>query len=403
MPRRVCLRHARTPGLGALNMTRRLSLIVALLIAVSGCEASGGQGSIATGSGAYGSSTLVLEPLAVITDTDSMGAWAPEGFSGAKLLDDGRIVVPADGSLHVFDSSGIREKVHGRRGKGPGEFSSILGFALCGDGRWIVTDWVERRLTVLRDTGPAVETVPYPPSRVSPSLSVLGCSDQPVFANHTIDASGSKAFADGIRRDTLVVIAGGPSLQSFDTLAKVASGISARGLRMPFGSYALAASNAGSIAYGFTGDSVIFVSAGADAKVAEVAVAGLPRGEVTPELQSQYYQNAEETTPKSIWERELKGIYDGLTWPERLPLWDGLLLGDRGDVWVREYRQPLAIDTLDQVWHIVAASGEAGDILVLGPRDQLLSVQDDRALVSRANADGVERLELARISGSANP
>lgn len=374
-----------------------LVLIAALLVGVGAC---GGMES-AEGSGASGRSsgsiTLGHEPLLVIPDADPAGSWILDGLTGAKLLDDGRIVVPSDAELHVFEPDGTHAGVMGGRGRGPGEFGSIWGFARCDDGRWVVADWQERRLTVMPDSSGDALTVPYPLSQVSPSLQVLGCRDRVLFVNHTIDAAGSAPRPDGSKHDTLMLLAGDTSLERLDTLALVPGGISFRGLRMPYGSYALAAFGPGGLAYGHTGDSVIFTRPLGGDRIHRIVVNGLPRGEVSTAMRERHYEYLEEGTPKSIWEREIKPILAELPWPRHLPLWDGLVVDELGGVWVREYRQPLGADTLQQVWHAVSASGEQKGTLVLDAREELLAVDDTQVMVARRNEDDVEQLVMLEV------
>ena len=378
-------------------MNAALVLIAALLFGVGACggmESAEGSGA----SGSYsGSITLELEPLLVIPDADPAGGWLLDGFAGAKLLEDGRIVVPSDAELHVFEPDGTHAGVMGGRGRGLGEFGSIWGFARCDDGRWVVADWQERRLTEMPDSGGDVLTVPYPLSRVSPSLQVLGCSDRVLFANHTIDAAGSAPRPDGSKHDTLMLLAGDTSLEQFDTLALVPGSVNFRGLRMPYGSYALAAFSAGGLAYGHTGDSVIFTRPLGGDSTHQIVVNGLPRGAVSTAMRERQYAYLEEETPTSIWEREIKPILAELPWPRQLPLWDGLLVDELGGAWVREYRQPLDADTLQQVWHAVSASGEQKGTLVLDAREELLAVDGTRVMLTRRSEDDVEQLVVVEM------
>ncbi len=340
-------------------------------------------------------------PRVTIPDADPDGEWVLSGFTGTQVLADGRIVVPSETSVHVFDRAGIHLRTIGRRGRGPGEFGSIFGVAWCADSTWVVADWLERRLTVLNEAGSALRTVPYPIPVLGPSLQVLGCPRQLLLLNHTIDRR--PASPEPLRQDTLVLLLVDPALERFDTLASMPGGTSFRGLRMPFGAYGLAAYADGGVAYGFTGDSMILVRpAGMDTTL-RVAVAGLPHGTVTAALRERHLAHAEETIPASMWERELKDIHANVPWPEQLPLWDRLLLDDQGGVWVREYLMPLDADSSHKAWHFTAPDGTAGGTLVLAASDELVVVRGREAYVARNADDGTTQLDVVEIDGLAAP
>jgi hypothetical protein len=83
-----------------------------------------------------------------------------ESVVNAKFLPDDRVAVADAGlfNVRVFDSDGSFVRAIGRRGSGPGEFTTIFGFWLSPGGLLCVWDPRSRRVTSFRADGQRVST-----------------------------------------------------------------------------------------------------------------------------------------------------------------------------------------------------------------------------------------------------
>ncbi len=99
--------------------------------------------------------TVVDSPLVDIGGNAADAAYDLAQVNGVVMLGDGRLVVAVGGAYQVrfYNSDGTHIATAGQRGNGPGEFQGIGGlFSLPGDSV-LVSDLIQRRLTVLSDSG----------------------------------------------------------------------------------------------------------------------------------------------------------------------------------------------------------------------------------------------------------
>lgn len=346
---------------------------------------------------------LSLESTAKLTIPDAApdGKWALTGFKGARLLRDGGFAVSTTTEIHRFDLHGRHVATLGRKGEGPGEFAYISGFAECPDGGYVVSDWMQRRLTVLLPPPARPTTSGFAQVGVTNAIVPLACDGGlGYFLDHTLNTDRPSTWPRRtIHQDTLVVLHGALSMTRRDTILRVPGVSSFDGLVQPFGAIGAVAINDRSIASGGTGDSVLQVSPRSGGPRQRVVIHGLQVVALTTQMYTKRVAQSEKETPPALWARELKELFAAVPRPTHLPLWDQLLLDDTARLWVREYRSPLVTETTPNRWHAVDATGAALGVLVLSPTDELLGVHGNEAIVVHHADDDTESLQVRRIRG----
>jgi hypothetical protein len=102
----------------------------------------------------------------------------------------GQIVVPIaqDNNLRIYDSTGRRTAVFGRKGAGPGEFQSITAVGWVADTMWVV-DFRQLRVTYVSPAATVLRTMTYPISSVArPARGAVGPPPPGGFTRFTPDA-----------------------------------------------------------------------------------------------------------------------------------------------------------------------------------------------------------------------
>jgi hypothetical protein len=346
---------------------------------------------------------ITLDPVATLTIPDAApdGSWALNGWESVQLLPGGGYAVATSTAIHEFSAAGRHVATLGRQGDGPGEFQLIDGFAACPNGSVVVTDFIARRLTLLRPARSTASVVAYRGNRVSNGIVPIACHGSNLVLEDEAGNLGGPPPHDELHRSATLVLRGDSTLTAFDTIAAVPSVNIYDGLQQPFGPGSAVAVIGTTLAYGSTDDSVVYLATPFDptASVDTVMLRGLPVAPVTADMQRDRVAQSAKSTPPSIWEGELKAIYDRVPWPKTLPLWDKLVVDDSDRVWVREYRSSLIADSVPNRWHVVTRSGEWVATLTLPDREHLVVVRGGDAVVIERAEDGTEALEVRKIHG----
>jgi hypothetical protein len=379
------------------NRLHRAGLL-ALAMVITGC--AGSDHAAAPGYAAVRRLALDSGPRITIPDAAPDGSWALENFENVQLLRDGGFAVAGTSEIHVFDAEGRHTATLGRRGQGPGEFERIGRFAECPDGAYAVMDWMLRRLTILPPPPLAARVVAFNAAGGGLMAPVRCGSGRILFLGFTLDPNTASPWpAHTMRQDTVVVLLADDTLAHPDTLVRVPDMSTFDGLQQPFGTFAQVASNDRMFVTGMTGDSILELHWAAGGRVQRVVISDLPVTTVTANMRAERVAFSERETPRGIWVRELKAIYANVPWPDRMPLWDRLILDDSSRVWVREYQSNVVETPVPGRWHMTTADGSTVAVLTLPATDSLLFVRGSDAVLVHRAADDTESLEVRRVLG----
>jgi hypothetical protein len=339
-------------------------------------------------------------PYLTITDAATDGSWTITGFSQVRRARDGGFLVPSDAEIHRFNSRGQHTAMIGRKGRGPGEFTNIQGVAECADGRLIVADWIQERLSVLPSKPAKADVIAYPKSVSSSDLPISCDSGIVTFRENLLNTRMPTPWPRGtLRQDTILVLRSTPKLERFDTLARMAGGSTFDGLVQPFGGIGVVKTNDKSIVAARTDDSVFQVQPLSKGQTRKLVVRGLAVIPVTGEMRADKTAQSKAKTPPSIWEKELGDAYANVPWPSHLPLWGNLILDDNSRLWISDYHSPLEKQPTPTRWRVINQSGGLLGMLTLGQGDNLVAVRGNEAVIIHRAEDDTESLQVRRIKG----
>lgn len=287
------------------------------------------------------------------------------GVRDAVLLDSGGVVVAngGNGTLMYFDAEGHPVTTAGGSGGGPAEFQ-VLGEIARAEGGLVAFDRGADRFNRYDRTGSFLEGVPIrADDLVSSSLDFEGINGS---RRAVLASSGhyDAAARDGIHTDTVSVLAfpldggpvdtlgafpgsqtyvatGGPDTRSVQTFPRVFSGR----------------------VHVAAGDSTVAVAA-PRAPVVHLFMNGEPRREIHWEAERRTVdEEAEEKLLESIRAqndgprgRRLAERFRRIPLPDRMPAIGGLVVDDRGRIWIGEYVPPYSDEP--QRWLVVSPRGE---------------------------------------------
>lgn len=167
------------------------------MVGLVACAESGADDTEASTDGAFeevGRITLEEDPADPLASISSLTRRPGGGYLVVDGLSD---------EVHVFDADGRRQRVLGGSGDGPGELDAPTAAVELADGRVLVTQRANPRMTVFPSAGP-------------PSLRTL----PGVYGQWLADLDGRLAVRIGSRGDRFVVTTyEGDSLASFGALA----------------------------------------------------------------------------------------------------------------------------------------------------------------------------------------
>ena len=335
-----------------------------------------------------------------IPDAPTVSIGANEEFASitsGTFFSDGAFVIGdvMNSRLAVFNAQGRLEKMIGRKGAGPGEFSN-LAWARVYRGDSIATyDRAQRRLTVFSRSGtPARSVIIMSPGDGWGPEAIALLSDGRILVQGT-RSIGAEAAPPGIHAAAMELwvysSAGAPVKRIAGDLVNLEwVKLASPKLLMPrpFAAVSLIASR----------DSSVFVADSADAPIRELSVAGseVRRIGARTGIRTQSKDHVAEYR-----ERELAAarrsndanalvmqtqILDATPFPDRVPAFRRMLVDRDGRLWVEEY--PQARSTR-QRFRVYAPDGRLVANVTGPDRGRVLDVQGTRALVSWSDPDGV--------------
>lgn len=254
--------------------------------------------------------------------------------AGVRRLSDGRLAVGDAGlsQIRFFDAEGRFLHAAGRDGEGPGEFAGIRAVFRCGGDTLMVSDR-ERRLQLFTDSGTFVRTETVVPRLQDRPLGIEGvssdCGGMLALGRHT-DANSVALvtlhwsdFESG-NRDTVA---------TFPGLATFAHPDGAKAL--PYGPWAFWATHGDEVLLG-TGQAAeirVYGRGGGLTRIVRWAEEGEP---VTAADRERFTSLRERLLGENPGRRDIPEPGE-FSFPERKPLFGGMVVDDEGNLWVRPY------------------------------------------------------------------
>lgn len=344
--------------------------------------------------------TVAPEPTVEIGQATGAPEYLFQSVRFARLLPDGRIVVAdaGQGVIRIFGPNGEFRQELGGKGQGPGEFQSIHGLWLTPQENIGVWDGRNQRITLFEQNGDLVRT------HSVRTAGAMGGGNLEVFfgsfrngdiALASLGLGGKSQGNEAIPDEWMV---GRFSLQG-----EYQAGLGKlRGMRrvnrqpIPFTP----------LPYAATHQDSLYVTDGYEAKISVIGPKGtrartirLPDRDLSPNEAWSSLEPALERAGEDSFLNLMKRIPE----PERLPQLSGLLIDDRGRIWVKRYNPPG-----DALWlkgnAMVPAPGglwqglnQQGQVVAEVPMpDKVLpfAVYDNRLLGLSRDSLGVERIVI---------
>ncbi len=326
---------------------------------------------------------------------------------GAQLLENGYIVVADRGNeqLVVFDSLGGFVETVGRPGEGPGEFSSVLDIFRCVGDTLMVREAL--RMSVL-DSRPRFVRTELIAGRLVESRGVMegvwpDCSA--ILINDTpyeLPTPGQGihqqtmvlqwSALDGSRRDT-VVVAPGPDLFPAEMVGRLVS------QEMAFGKEPVWAVD-GELVYFGAAARFEITAFNRNGALQRIIRWDAPLSPVTDADVRDVEEQYRATVAEFPQEAAFRPAPDHFPIPEYKPAYGGLLVDDRGNLWVRLYRENIyepPPTAAERNWAIIDASGRWLGTIRIPDGLKVLAVQRDLVVGVFADENDVEHVRLYRI------
>lgn len=370
---------------------------------------------------------LSPEPRAKIGVVSGDSTYLFADVSGARLLDDGRIVVSncLPPILRWYDTSGVYLTGAGREGEGPEEFSpgacaALFEIFTLSEGRTGTWDHSHRRVRIFDSTGAhvgmhvlaagALASGPQLRGRFDRGYLMAEIRGRPEPAG--VDDRGIALYAGNPSwRDTLVLHTFGESGEYEGAIGRV-PGLSLTRIEVhtaigplttptdvPFAPHGLAVAWGSAVAVGEGGSPEINVldRTGRLTTIIRWTAPGVP---VTESLKEAWIE-----------ERLSRGSYDAessadfrrtakeLPYPDRARAYERFLAGSDGMLWVRQFRPPGASST---TWLEFAPSGSLVATMDLPRGARLLDIGEDHVLLRVRDELGVESVVLHGVIKQGN-
>ena len=343
-----------------------------------------------------------------VPDAPTVSIGANEEFASitsGTFFSDGAFVIGdvMNSRIAVFNAQGRLEKMIGRKGAGPGEFSNMAWARVYRSDSIATYDRAQRRVTVFSRSGTPVRSViiTSPGDGWGPEAIAL-LTDGRILVQGT-RAIGAEAAPPGIHVAAMELwvysSAGSPVKRIAGDLVDLEwVKLASPKLLMPrpFAAVSLIASR----------DSSVFVADSADAPIRELSVAGSEvrrigarTGTRTPSKDhvTEYRERELATARRSNNANALvmqTQILDATPFPDRVPALRRMFVDRDGRLWVEEY--PAARATR-QRFRVYAPGGRLLANVVGPDRGRVLDVQGMRALVAWSDPDGVPYVRVYPI------
>jgi hypothetical protein len=343
----------------------------------------------------------------VIADAPVVSVGANEEFAGitsASFFDDGAFVIGdvMSARLTVFNAQGRQEKVIGRKGAGPGEFSN-LAWARTYRGDSIATyDHALRRLTVFTRSGNPVRSViiASPGNGWGPEALAL-LDDGRILVTGTRPI-GAEAAPPGIHAAAMEIwvysSAGSPEKRVASNLVNLEwVKLATPRLLMPrpFAVKSLVASNGSSI----------FLADSSDGPVQELNAAGTTvrlfgsrSATRTPSREHIAAYREEQLAARRSNDANAVAmqtrILDATPYPEHVPVFRRMFVDGDARLWVEDYPAPRSTR---QRFRVYAPDGRVLANVVGPDKGRVFDVRGTRALVAWSDPDGVPYVRVHTI------
>ena len=343
-----------------------------------------------------------------MADAPTVSIGANEEFAGvtsATFFSDGAFVIGdvMNARLSVFNSQGRLEKIIGRKGAGPGEFSN-LAWARTYRGDSIATyDLAQRRVTVFSRSGTHARTVNIASPGNGWGPEAIALLDDGRILVQTTRSIGAESAAPGVHVADMELwlysAAGEPLNRVVSNLVNMQwVKLATPRLLMPR-PFAVASLIA-------IGDTSVFISDSSDAPIRKVNVAGAELGRIgtrsatrTPSKDhvAVYRESQLATARRSSNANAVvmqTRILDATPYPDHVPAFRRMFVDRDGRLWVQEY--PEARST-QQRFRVYASDGRLLANAV-GPKDgRVLDVRGTQALAAWTDPDGVPYVRVYPI------
>lgn len=341
-------------------------------------------------------------------DTPLVSIGANEEFAGitsGAFLNDGAFVIGdvMSARLSVFTSQGRLEKIIGRSGAGPGEFTN-LAWARAYRGDSIATyDRAHDRVTIFNRSGTHARTVTITAIGNGFGPEAIGLLDDGRILVQASRSIGAESAAPGIHVANMELwlysAAGAPLNRVAGNLVNLQwVKLASPNLLMPrpFAVVSLVA----------MGDTTLFISDSSDAPIREVSISGAEvrrvgarstsrtpsTNHVTAYRESQLATARRSSNPNAV--AMQTRILDATPFPEHVPAFRRMFVDRNGRLWVEEY--PEARSTR-QRFRVYARDGRLLADAVGPERGRLLDVRGTQALVAWTDPDGVPYVRIYEL------
>lgn len=366
---------------------------------------------------------LSAEPRARIGVVSGDTAYLFDDVSGARLLDNGQIVVSncLPPVLRWYDTSGVYLTGAGREGEGPDEFSSGACarlfdiFALSG-GRVETWDHLLRRVRVFDSSGAMVGTHVLTTGALAPGPQLRGRFDRGYLMVEMRDRPEPAGFDDrgfavysgnASWRETLVMHTFGEDGEYEGAIGRV-PGLSLTRIEMqteigpmngttfiPFAPHGLALAWGSAVAVGEGGSPEIRVL-DRTGQLTTIIRWTAPRVPVTDDLKEAWI---EERLSQGSYDAESTAQHlrtaDELPYPDTARAYEGFRVGSDGLLWVQQFEPPGATSA---TWLAFAPSGSLVASMDLPRGAGILDIGDDYVLLRVRDELDVESVVLHGIT-----
>jgi len=347
--------------------------------------------------------SLEPEPLLTIGGLDADESQQVFQVAGGLRLPDGRIAIANGGTsdIRIFAPAGTLAATHGRKGEGPGEFSSVQLAGSTGEDSLIVFDPDLRRVSIIdADTG-YVRSYLIGSGGGGFPLSRGALAGGSLLLGGGMRFSSDEGFPSGLVRPPSRYMVVGPDgetvgdlgeLPAAEMFARVtATSFTASGV--PFGKVTAVAAASGHVWVG-TGETWELRAHAPDAHLERIVRFDRTLRPVTPALMEAFIEERAEEADDENLARSVRASLAEMPAPADVPPYQLFETDALDCLWIGEYLLP-GEDT--RAWTILDPDGRVTGRLFLPPRTRPLDIGPDWLLGVTTDELDVERLTLWRL------
>lgn len=404
---------------------RASTLIAAAVILASACGAEDGEraGSTVRDSAgvrlvtsmapAWGNGAgwrVDTSPMVSIGDASQQDAVLLVEVGGARILQDGRIVVASGGDRAVlfFTAKGARDGRFGRDGSGPGEFRGVSLVGVHHDSL-LLWDAQLDRATVAPLDGGTPRILEFGKGDTT-GASRFGFAPLDIFSDGALLLAGrtgaSSSDRGGVRRDPVPLRRAGWDGTIGQQLAVVPGSenivVTGAGFvtvfERPFGhrTHTIAAGSELLVSTGDFDGVMLFDSLGTLTAIWRLdrARRAVPPSDVEA-VSARQTDQLNQLPPE--YAEPIHEIVKDLGFPTVLPPFDAILRDATGATWLRNDVGPVLRDSIPRSWTVLDPEGRWLGEVTMPLRVEVQQITADRVLGVWRDADGVEHLRLYRL------